>query len=191
MDETKETTEEVLTEETVGEEVPAVTKKEKKKALKLLEKAAKGGKGFFTEFRAFMNKGNVINLAIAFVMGAAFNAIVTALVTNIFSPLFSLILGKNTVDSLFFTVNGTVFNYGHLVMAILQFFMIAFLLFLIIKAITGAGQSVKKIVKRNKKGEVVVEVVPEKKETSDDVLKEIRDLLKAQAGMQTDGKAQD
>lgn len=91
-------------------------------------------KKFFGEFKEFINRGNVVDMAVGVMIGAAFKAIVDALVANLISPLIGLIFQKD-FSSLSFTINEVVFCYGALIMAIINFLIVAFVLFLIIKTI--------------------------------------------------------
>ena len=76
-------------------------------------------------FLAFLNRGNVIDLAVAVVIGAAFGAVVTALVKDLFTPLIAAIFGKSNFESLVFTVNKSHFLYGDFLNAIVSFICIA------------------------------------------------------------------
>ncbi|MBO4476836.1 MAG: large conductance mechanosensitive channel protein MscL [Lachnospiraceae bacterium] len=86
------------------------------------------------EFKEFISKGNVMDMAVGIIIGGAFTAIVNALVANILMPLIGLIAGGSAVSDLSFSIKDTVFNYGALLQAIIDFVLIAFVLFLIIKA---------------------------------------------------------
>lgn len=90
---------------------------------------------FFKEFKEFISRGNVIDLAIALVIGTAFTAIVNAFVDDIIMPLITAIFGKADVSGLSFTLNGTVIPIGLFLQAVLNFVLIALFLFLIVKAI--------------------------------------------------------
>ena len=76
------------------------------------------------EFRAFLLRGNVVDLAVAVVIGAAFGAVITSLVTNILTPLIA-IPGKTDFSDLKFTVGGGVFAYGQFINDVLAFVLIA------------------------------------------------------------------
>ena len=76
-------------------------------------------------FRDFILRGNVMDLAVAVIIGAAFSAIVTALTTNIISPLIGAIVGKPSFDNLTATVNGGVIKYGTFFTAVINFLIIA------------------------------------------------------------------
>ena len=173
------------------------------------------------EFKDFITKGNVVDLAVGMIIGAAFTAIVTALVNNIFKPLIDSIPMKGTEGLITMLVakdaEGNVLsNYGHWVadgtidltqsiyinwgaflMAIVNFLLVAAVLFAIIKAINtvkAAGERAKaeaeKLAKKAEgeeapaeeaAGEEAPAAPAEPVETTDDLLREIRDLLKAQA----------
>jgi large conductance mechanosensitive channel len=84
------------------------------------------------EFRAFILRGNVIDLAVAVVIGAAFTAVVTSLVANIITPLIAAIFGKPDFSGLFFTLNGSEFHYGAFINAVISFLLIALVVFFLI-----------------------------------------------------------
>lgn len=99
-------------------------------------------KKFIEEFKKFALKGNVMDLAVGVIIGAAFQNIVTALTSDFITPLIAAITGKTTEDGGVevggqFTVNGAVFNYGDFISAIINFVIMAFILFLLIKGING------------------------------------------------------
>ena len=89
-------------------------------------------KGIIQEFKEFISQGNVIDMAVGIMIGAAFKAIVDALVNNLISPLIGLIFQKDFSD-LAITVGGASLQYGAFIMAVLNFFIIAVVLFSIIK----------------------------------------------------------
>jgi large conductance mechanosensitive channel len=77
------------------------------------------------EFRAFLMQGNLIALAIAFVIGAAFVALVNALVADLMTPLVAAIFGEPSFDDLSFTINDSTFRYGHFLNALITFLSVA------------------------------------------------------------------
>ncbi len=79
----------------------------------------------FKGFRDFILRGNVVDLAVAVIIGAAFTSIVTALTTNIINPLLGAIIGKPNFDYLTATVNGGEIKYGTFLTAIINFMLIA------------------------------------------------------------------
>jgi large conductance mechanosensitive channel len=103
----------------------------------------------FGEFRDFAFKGNVIDLAVGVIIGAAFGKIVTSLVNNIFMPILGLILGKVDFSNLFIVLNGQqvaslkeaadkgipIFAYGMFINTVIEFLIIAFCLFFIIQQV--------------------------------------------------------
>lgn len=124
-------------------------------------------KKFFKEFKEFASKGNVLDLAVAVVIGAAFGKIVSSLVDDIIMPLVGILVGQNFA-SLTLELNGSYIAYGAFIQAIVDFIIIAFCVFCFTKAIN-----------KFKKKEEKKEEEPKK---SDEVklLEEIRDLLKKQ-----------
>jgi large conductance mechanosensitive channel len=123
--------------------------------------------GILKEFREFALKGNVIDLAIGVVIGAAFNKIVTSLTESILMPIVSLIIGKGGVNELTFKVGETIFPYGRMLQAIIDFILVAFVLFLIVKGIN-----------RMKRKKEAVSPAPPEFSLSEKLLMEIRDQLK-------------
>ncbi|MDM5213174.1 large conductance mechanosensitive channel protein MscL [Peribacillus sp. NJ4] len=119
------------------------------------------------EFRELITKGNVLDLAIAVVMGAAFGKIVSSLVENIITPLVGIILGGINVSSLTIKVGNAVLKYGIFVQAVIDFLIISFAIFMFMKIANSI------IRKKQAKEEEVIEVVP----ATEQYLKEIRDLL--------------
>ena len=144
-------------------------------------------KKFIEEFKAFIAKGNVIDMAVAVVVGGAFGKIVTSLVNDIIMPLIGLISGGINVSTLKWVINEAVLNeagevvtaevaltYGAFLQTIIDFLLIALSIFVFLKIILVAKD---KIIKKE---EVKEEEAPaeEPKETAEDILSEIRDLLK-------------
>ncbi len=73
------------------------------------------------EFRSFLLRGNVVDLAVAVVVGTAFTALVTALVADLLTPIIAAVFGKHDFSDLTFTINGSVFKYGSLLNALITF----------------------------------------------------------------------
>ena len=121
-------------------------------------------KKFFNEFKEFISKGNVIDLAVGVVIGTAFSKIVSSLVDNIIMPLVGLIIGGVDFSGLSIKFQGASIKYGLFIQNIVDFLIVAFCIFLVVK-----------LFERFKKKEE--EEIPKK---SDEVLllEEIRDLLK-------------
>ena len=118
------------------------------------------------EFREFIMKGNIIDLAIALIIGAAFGKIITALVDNILMPIIGSFIVKSFA-SLVTTVNGVEVKYGLFIQSVVDFLIIALVVFIMIKALNKA----------KRKKEVVVVSAPVVTST-DKLLMEIRDALK-------------
>jgi large conductance mechanosensitive channel len=119
-------------------------------------------KRFAREFQQFISRGSVIDLAVGIVIGAAFTAVVNSFVTDILNAIIGAIVGKPNFDDLTFGIGDGVVNYGRFLTAVINFLIIAFALFLVIRAINSMRK-------------------PEPPEaaqvTEKDVLIEIRDLL--------------
>jgi large conductance mechanosensitive channel len=84
------------------------------------------------EFRDFLLRGNIVELAIAFVMGVAFAAVVNSLVDNLVMPIIAMIIGKPNFNDLTFTVNDAVFRYGAFITDVISFVAIAAAVFFFI-----------------------------------------------------------
>ncbi len=133
----------------------------------------------FKEFKQFVMQGNVLDLAIGIIIGAAFGAIVTSLVSDVLMPPIGLALGKVDFSNLFITLSGDKFNtlaeaqaggavtinYGAFLNTVITFIIVSFCIFIIVKQINRF--------RRNAPSAAVVESPEEK------VLVEIRDILKA------------
>jgi large conductance mechanosensitive channel len=84
------------------------------------------------DFRAFILRGNLVDLAVAVVIGAAFTSVVAALVRDIITPVIAAIFGKPNFDALTFTINGSVFAYGNFLNAVLTFLIVAAVVFFLV-----------------------------------------------------------
>jgi large conductance mechanosensitive channel len=82
-----------------------------------------------TDFKKFVLRGNVVDLAVAVVVGLAFAAVVTALVNDLITPLIAAIFGKPDFSSLYFTLNHSKFRYGSFINALLSFLIVATVVF--------------------------------------------------------------
>lgn len=127
-------------------------------------------------FRDFLMRGNVIDLAVAVVVGAAFTAVVTSLVDNLLTPLIAALVGKPSFDDLTFTINGAVFYYGTFLTALINFVLVAAALYFAVVL------PLKKITElRAKRVAAGLDVEAPSPPTDEAVLlAEIRDLLKAE-----------
>lgn len=120
--------------------------------------------GMLKEFKEFAMKGNIVDLAVAVVIGGAFGNIVTKFNESIISPVIAMLMGKGGLSELSFTAGKTVFPVGLFIQAIIDFVLIAFVLFLVIKAMNAF----------KKKEEAAPAATPEDIQ----LLREIRDALK-------------
>ena len=140
-------------------------------------------KKFLEEFKAFIAKGNVMDMAVAVVVGSAFSKIVTSLVNDVIMPLISLAVGGLNVSDWKWVIQPAVYDaageiataetalcYGNFLQAILDFLIISFCIFLVLKAVLKLKTKFEKTKE---------EPAPEEpKETSEDILRDIRELLK-------------
>jgi large conductance mechanosensitive channel len=122
----------------------------------------------FAEFRKFIAKGNVIDLAVAVILGAAFTAIVTSLTQDIIMPLIGMVLGGVDFTTLTIQVGEATLAYGLFIQAIINFLLIALVLFMMV-------HSINKMQERSKKEEAAAPPPGPSDEVK--LLAEIRDLL--------------
>ena len=86
------------------------------------------------EFKKFIARGNVLDLAVGVIVGGAFSSIVSSLVNNIFTPILGLIMGGIDFSNLSITFRDTKIMYGAFIQSIIDFLIVAFCLFLVVKA---------------------------------------------------------
>lgn len=125
-------------------------------------------KDFIKEFKAFIKRGNVIDLAVAVVIGGAFGKIVSSLVDDIIMPLIAAIIGKTDFSNLTLELGESTIKYGSFVQNVVDFLIIAFFVFLIVKVM---NKFTKKEEHKNEEPKKNDEVL---------LLEDIRDLLKKQ-----------
>ena len=123
------------------------------------------------EFREFINRGNVIDLAVAVILGGAFTAIINSLVNDIIMPLIGVLLGGVDFTSLAITVGDAQITYGNFIQAIINFLLVAFVVFLIIRSMNRMNR---------KKAVTPVPPAPPEPTVEEKLLTEIRDLLRQQ-----------
>lgn len=170
-------------------------------------------KKFFSEFKTFISRGNVIDMAVGIVVGGAFTAIINAFVADIITPIISLIIGNISftdlkvvfkaaeMDGDVITKAEVALTYGHLIEQIINFLLIAFVLFVFVKVVNKFREKAEKEIKAKQEKENAEKIAAEKAAaeaaaaeaaaeaerlaaipTKDQaLLMEIRDLLKAQA----------
>lgn len=150
-------------------------------------------KKFFSDFKAFAMKGNVVDMAVGVIIGSAFGKIVTSLVNDIITPLISLAIGKMDLTGLEIvfragtvdpatgeTVGKVALTYGNFIQSVIDFLIIAMCIFVVLRLITNAEKKIESLTK--KKEEEKAEEEEEAKETELDLLREIRDMMKKENG---------
>lgn len=120
------------------------------------------------EFKRFLQRGNVIDLAVAVIVGNAFGAIVKSLVDDLFMPVVGVLVGGIDFSGLVVTVGSATITYGNFLQAIVNFLIIAFALFMVVRAVS-----------RFETKEVPPEETASEPAPEIQLLTEIRDLLKA------------
>jgi large conductance mechanosensitive channel len=96
------------------------------------------------EFRSFLLRGNVVDLAVAVVVGTAFTALIAALVADLLTPIIAAIFGQHDFSSLTFTINGSVFHYGSFLNALITFVSVAIAVFFFVVVPVNALMSRRK-----------------------------------------------
>ncbi|ARF14462.1 MULTISPECIES: large conductance mechanosensitive channel protein MscL [Sporosarcina] len=124
------------------------------------------------DFKEFAFKGNIFDLAIGVVIGAAFGTIVSSLVENIMTPLIGILLGGLNFSELSYTIGDAVIKYGLFIQSIIDFLIVAGSIFVFLRV----------LMKLKMKPEEAVEEEPEEKplDIKEELLTEIRDLLKSE-----------
>jgi large conductance mechanosensitive channel len=123
------------------------------------------------EFREFINRGNVIDLAVAVIIGAAFGAVVTSFTTDIFGGLLGAIGGQPTVGDFTLSIGAGEIYWGRFLNAIISFLIVAFALFLVVKGLN----SLQRIGRRRRSEDATLEEI---QESELDVLREILSELR-------------
>lgn len=123
------------------------------------------------EFGEFINRGNVMDLAVGIIIGAAFTAIVNSLVNDLIMPLIGILIGGVDFSGLALQVGGASLTYGNFIQAIFNFLIIGFAVFWLVKTVN-----------RFRKQEEAKPAAPPAPPEDVVLLREIRDLLQAQAG---------
>lgn len=181
---------------------------------------AKEKKGFFKEFKEFITRGNVLDMAVGIIVGGAFTAIVTALTSQILQPLvnwvIALIVGGDGLEAavtmlapayvlndagekVIDLANSIYINWGAFITAIINFFLVAFILFCIVKIINSVREKADDLkAARDAKNAPVVEEAPAVEEpapepgpTTEELLTQIRDLLAAKNAVEAEETAEE
>lgn len=125
------------------------------------------------EFRDFINRGNVVDLAVAVVIGAAFTAVINSLVNDVLLQLIAVVFGQPNFSSLTININDSVIRYGSFLTAVISFVLVAAAVFLVVKGYNHLKS-------RSRAEQAQGDEAPAP--STEDLLTEIRDLLRAQGG---------
>lgn len=136
----------------------------------------KQGNKTLKEFKTFISKGNIIDMAVGVIIGTAFSKIVTSVVNDILTPLLGIVIGGLDFTNLTLKVGDAVISYGIFIQNVIDFLIVAVCIFIFVKIISRFNK--KEEIKEEK------EEVP-KKDEQIILLEEIRDLLKKQANSKT------
>ncbi|MBE6714953.1 MAG: large conductance mechanosensitive channel protein MscL [Ruminococcaceae bacterium] len=152
-------------------------------------------KKFFSDFKEFIMRGNILDMAVGVVIGNAFKEIVNALVANIITPLISLATGSNAIEDMKYVFKEAVVDaadpsiiveaevaltYGVFLQAIIDFLIIAFSIFVTLRIMLGAQKKLEAL-RKKKEEEAKAEEPAAPAETELTVLCEIREMLKKEA----------
>ena len=129
-------------------------------------------KKFLREFKEFAMRGNVMDLAVGVIVGGAFSAITTSLINDILMPIIGIFVSEASFADLYLYVNGAEIAYGNFIQAVLNFIIMAFVVFCMVKALNRLT--------RKKETEAPPPPPPAEPSNEEKLLTEIRDLLKAQ-----------
>jgi large conductance mechanosensitive channel len=124
-------------------------------------------KKFLNEFKTFVARGNVMDMAVGVIVGSAFSAITTSLIDDIIMPIIGIFVGESTFAALSVTIGSAVITYGNFIQAVLNFLIMSFVVFCLVKAINSLHR---------KKPEAPA--APPEPSAEEKLLSEIRDLLK-------------
>ena len=156
---------------------------------------------FFKEFKEFITRGNVLDMAVGIIIGSAFTAIISALVDNVLTPLINMVVSEDGTSVLKVTLReavtgnidgvdvivqeAVILDFGAVISAIITFLLTALVLFIIIKAINGVrrrADAIKEAAKKEEEEKKAAEAASAPAApTEAELLAEIRDLLKAKS----------
>ena len=122
------------------------------------------------EFKEFLMRGNVVDLAVAVIIGAAFKAIVDSLVKDVFEPVIAMVFKADSIAGVSVQIGSATFGVGAFAAAVINFVIVGFVLFMVVKGMNAVQDLAKRGQEENTK-----EVDPKPK--AEDYLREIRDLL--------------
>ena len=132
---------------------------------------------FLNEFKDFINKGSVMDMAVGVIVGGAFGKIVTSLVDNVIMPLVGVIMGGVDVSGLAFTIGGASIKYGLFLQNVIDFLIIAFVIFVMVRWLNRMHDRVETRIHGECENIAEPEPVPEDVQ----LLREMRDILKAKS----------
>ena len=127
--------------------------------------------GFFAEFKTFIARGNVMDMAVGVIVGGAFSNITNSLINDIVMPLLGILTGSMSFARLEVNIGPAIITYGNFIQAVLNFLVMAFVVFCLVKALNSF----------HKKKEAAPPPPPPGPSAEEKLLTEIRDLLKEQA----------
>ena len=127
-------------------------------------------KKFLEEFKAFAMRGNVMDLAVGVIVGGAFSSITNSLINDIIMPVVGIFVSEASFADLAVQVGPAVITYGNFIQAVINFLILAFVVFCMVKAVNRVA--------RKKTEEPVKPLVPPEPSNEEKLLTEIRDLLK-------------
>lgn len=137
-------------------------------------------KKILNEFKKFISKGNALDLAVGVVVGGAFSKIVSSLVNDVIMPLIGVIIGGIDFTNLSLKVGEATINYGMFIQNIIDFLIISFCIFLVVKTLNTLDDMTKKKLEKLKKEEKVEKKEEEKVPEEILLLREINNSLKKQ-----------
>ena len=128
-------------------------------------------KGFIAEFKKFITRGNVLDMAVGVIVGGAFSSITTSLINDILMPVIGIFVSEASCADLTVTVGSAVVAYGNFIQAVINFLIMAFVVFCMVKGINRLSR---------KKEEAPPPPPPPAPSQEEKLLTEIRDLLREQ-----------
>lgn len=132
---------------------------------------------FINEFKEFINKGSVMDMAVGVIVGGAFGKIVTSLVDNVIMPLVGVIMGGVDVSGLAVTIGGASIKYGLFLQNVIDFLIIALVIFIMVRSLNRMHSRVQERIHGKCEDAAEPEPVPEDVQ----LLREMRDILKAKS----------
>ena len=143
-------------------------------------------KKFFTDFKAFIAKGNILDMAVGVIIGGAFSPIITSLVNDIIMPPLGMLVSGNDLSEMKIILREATetdaaisINYGTFISTVLNFLLIALVIFSVLRAIMKGREKLEQLTKKKEDEAPSEPETPEEPvETEEDILRDIRDLLK-------------